>query len=123
MKKVTRYARKGMSITEVSRVEAAPWEGYFFFLALPATDKAIATACFWGLPAAISVLMFWDTVFRDLPFLSGIMTSCYHAITWPGGLAGKALLVKEPVFFVHRHITYTIPGYTIAQIPSRLPGR
>jgi hypothetical protein len=40
--------------------------------ALPATRIAMATACFWGLPTAISVLMFDDTVLRDLPFLSGI---------------------------------------------------
>ncbi len=39
--------------------------GHFFpaFSLLPAraTFKAIATACFWGLPAALSVRIFWGT--------------------------------------------------------------
>ena len=34
----------------------------FGFRDLPAFDSAIATACFWGLPAFISVLMLADTV-------------------------------------------------------------
>jgi len=40
--------------------------GYFFlaaFFAFFATDKAIATACFCGLPRFISVLMFLLIVF------------------------------------------------------------
>lgn len=39
---------------------------------LPAFDMAIATACFWGLPAVISVLMLVLITFGDFPYLSGI---------------------------------------------------
>src|SRR6478672_9594421 len=39
-------------------------------LLLPALLRAMATACFCGLPAFISVLMFELTVLRDDPFLS-----------------------------------------------------
>ena len=49
----------------------------FDFLLLPAFFRAIATACFCGLPAFISVLMFELIVFREEPFLRGIETfSC-----------------------------------------------
>lgn len=41
----------------------------------PALCKAIATACFFGRPAAISVLMFAAIAALLLPFLSGIMPS------------------------------------------------
>jgi hypothetical protein len=46
----------------------------FFFLALvlPATDNAIAMACFGGVPALISVLMFLLIVVWLLPFFIGI---------------------------------------------------
>src|SRR5262245_59079490 len=50
----------------------------YFFRAFPATRSAMATACFWGLPAAISVLMFWLTVALLEPFRSGT-TSCLSA--------------------------------------------
>jgi hypothetical protein len=50
---------------------------YFFFvvcfLDLPATLKAIATACFFGLPAFSSVLIFADIAFWLDPFFSGIV--------------------------------------------------
>jgi hypothetical protein len=36
-----------------------------------------ATACFCGLPAFISVLMFELIIFREEPFLRGIETSSY----------------------------------------------
>ena len=39
---------------------------------LPAFDNAIATACFCGLPAAISVSILVDTVLRLLPVFRGI---------------------------------------------------
>src|SRR4029078_12975421 len=49
----------------------------FDLLLLPAFFKAIATACFCGLPSFISVLMFELIVFREEPFLRGIETfSC-----------------------------------------------
>jgi hypothetical protein len=32
----------------------------------------MATACFWGLPCAISVLMFWLTAALDPLLISGI---------------------------------------------------
>src|SRR6185437_5397196 len=49
----------------------------FDLLLLPAFFRAIATACFCGLPAFISVLMFELIVFREEPFLRGIETfSC-----------------------------------------------
>src|SRR5574341_2029567 len=41
----------------------------------PATLYAMAMACFCGLPACISVRIFWEIVLRDLPFRSGIMLS------------------------------------------------
>ncbi len=52
---------------------------YFFFGFWPFarrwTLSAIATACFCGLPADISVRMFSDTAFLLLDFLSGILFS------------------------------------------------
>lgn len=49
---------------------------HFFFLAAffasRATERAIATACFCGLPAFISVEMFFEMVFLEYPFLSGM---------------------------------------------------
>jgi hypothetical protein len=40
-----------------------------------ATLKAIATACFWGLPALISVRMFFEMVFCEEPFFRGMSCS------------------------------------------------
>ena len=48
---------------------------FLLLLLLPALLKAMATACFCGLPAFISVLMFELTVLRDDPFLSGMEVS------------------------------------------------
>jgi membrane protease YdiL (CAAX protease family) len=45
------------------------------FLLLPAFFKAMATACFCGLPAFISVLMFELIVLCDEPFFRGIITT------------------------------------------------
>jgi hypothetical protein len=48
---------------------------YFFFrfrFDFPAFSSAMATACFCGFPAFISVLMFDEMVLRDDPDLSGI---------------------------------------------------
>jgi hypothetical protein len=49
---------------------------HFFFVGflfdLPALLMAIATACFCGLPAAISVLIFLEIVFLEEPFFSGM---------------------------------------------------
>ena len=50
---------------------------YFFLLLLPALDRAIAIACFWGLPLFISVLMLAEIVLLDLPLLSGILFLSY----------------------------------------------
>jgi hypothetical protein len=47
----------------------------FDLLLLPAFFRAMATACFCGLPAFISVLMFELIVFREEPFLRGIDVS------------------------------------------------
>jgi hypothetical protein len=47
----------------------------FDLLLLPAFFRAIATACFCGLPAFISVLMLELIVFREEPFLRGIDVS------------------------------------------------
>jgi hypothetical protein len=49
-------------------------------LLLPAFFKAIATACFCGLPAFISVLMFELIVLWEEPFLSGIEMSSYQSV-------------------------------------------
>jgi hypothetical protein len=45
---------------------------------LPAVFNAMATACFCGLPAAISVLIFDEMVFRDEPFFSGMVSLHYQ---------------------------------------------
>lgn len=45
----------------------------FFFLVLPATESAMAMACFCGRPAFISLRMFAEIVFCDLPFFRGIV--------------------------------------------------
>jgi hypothetical protein len=45
---------------------------FFFLLLFPALLNAMATACFCGLPAFISVLMFELTVLREEPVLRGI---------------------------------------------------
>ena len=47
-------------------------QGHIFLRDLPAFDRAIATACFWGRPSFISIDTFLLTVFCDLPFLRGI---------------------------------------------------
>ena len=49
-------------------------EAHFFFL-LPAFDIAIATACFCGFPAFISVFMLLETAFFDFPFFKGMAPS------------------------------------------------
>jgi hypothetical protein len=41
--------------------------------ALPAFDKAIATACFCGLPSLTIERMLEDTVLSDLPDFNGIL--------------------------------------------------
>jgi len=43
-----------------------------YFLDLPAFLMAIAIAFFCGLPACISLRMFSDITFFDVPFFSGI---------------------------------------------------
>lgn len=64
------------------------WDApYFFFLDFPATFIAIAMACFWGLPAAISVLMFLEMAFLDLPLESGI--SRHHVVPRPLEYVGR----------------------------------
>jgi len=45
---------------------------HFDFLLFPAFFRAIATACFCGLPAFISVLMLELIVLREEPFLRGM---------------------------------------------------
>lgn len=56
-------------------VESDMLHDFFFlaaFLASLATERAIATACFCGLPAFISVEMFLEMVFLEYPFLRGM---------------------------------------------------
>ena len=57
---------------------------HFFFASLAlgilaparrATSSAMAIACFWGLPAAISVRMFLDTAALDLLLINGMIAS------------------------------------------------
>jgi hypothetical protein len=45
---------------------------FAFFLALSASDNAIATACFWLLPAFISALILALIVLSEYPFFNGI---------------------------------------------------
>jgi hypothetical protein len=49
------------------------------FLLLPAFFKAMATACFCGLPAFISVLMFELIVLCDEPFFRGKITNPFFS--------------------------------------------
>jgi len=53
------------------------WHDYFLFfgcgLDCPALDRAIAIACFCGLPAFISLRILVEIVFCDVPDLSGIL--------------------------------------------------
>src|SRR6476619_6664563 len=49
------------------------------FLLLPAFFTAMATACFCGLPAFISVLMFELIVLCDEPFFRGIITTPFFS--------------------------------------------
>ena len=44
-------------------------------LDFPADSRAIATACFWGLPSFTSLLIFLDTTFWDDPLAKGIDAS------------------------------------------------
>jgi hypothetical protein len=44
----------------------------FVFLDFPAVFIAMATACFWGWPAWTSSRMFFETIFEERPFFSGI---------------------------------------------------
>lgn len=79
--------------------------GFFHFLRpFPALDRAIATACFCGLPAFISVRMFAEMVLTDLPFFRGMMllqkaqrhpTLADHAIPFKFRLIGPDLSVNE----------------------------
>jgi len=57
----------------VTQLAATTNSTHYFFLAFPAFANAIATACFWGLPAFISVLIFAETVLLDLPGFRGIV--------------------------------------------------
>ena len=45
----------------------------FFDFAFLATESAMATACFWGLPCDISVRIFSLIVFLDVPRFNGIL--------------------------------------------------
>jgi hypothetical protein len=47
---------------------------FHFFFAFPALLRAMAIACFCGLPAFISALMLAEIVFLDDPFFSGILS-------------------------------------------------
>jgi hypothetical protein len=55
----------------VTHLVTATGDAHYFFLAFPALDRAMATACFWGLPAFISVLMLAETVLAELPRFKG----------------------------------------------------
>lgn len=49
------------------------FRSFFFFLSdFPAFNKAIAMACFCGLPSDISVLIFCPTIVSVLPLRNGI---------------------------------------------------
>jgi hypothetical protein len=69
---------------------------YIFFLPfgllLPAVLKAIATACFCGLPDFISDLMLDEMVLAEYPFLSGIIEIVFANIKKPS--------IKRVLFFV-----------------------
>lgn len=55
--------------------QKAPRKGptVYFFLLFPALLMAIATACFWGLPACISFLILEEMVFCEEPDFKGVM--------------------------------------------------
>ena len=55
----------------------APFFHFFtFFLALRASDRAIATACFCGCPVFFSSRMFLLIVFWEYPFFNGVVSPC-----------------------------------------------
>lgn len=51
-----------------------------FFFGIPAIRMAIAMLLGCGFPSCINVEMFFETVFFDLPFLSGMEVSCYRMV-------------------------------------------
>ena len=48
-------------------------DNYFLGRDLPALERAIAMACFWGRPSLTILEMFLETVFCDLPLDRGIL--------------------------------------------------
>ena len=59
---------------------------FLLLLLLPALLRAIATACFCGLPAFISVLMFELIVLWEEPFLRGMFENLSSPETIPVNL-------------------------------------
>lgn len=57
-----------------------PPQGSHFFLDFPALDMAMATAWFLGFPARISVAMFSEITFLDLPFFRGTALPFGHDV-------------------------------------------
>jgi hypothetical protein len=57
------------------------WHYFFFGLLLPASLNAMATACFCGFPAFISVLMLLEMVLLLEPFFNGIASSYELALS------------------------------------------
>jgi hypothetical protein len=72
-----------------------------FLLLLPALLRAIATACFCGLPAFISVLMFELIVLWEEPFLRGMFENLHRQDTCPGKLIPELRVPKDHVPYWH----------------------
>ena len=63
-------------------------------LDIPALDIAIATACFCGLPAAISFFMLEETTFLLDPDFNGINHLIWNAVKIIEGVSGLVGLVS-----------------------------
>jgi len=79
----------------VTHLVAAAGDTHYFFLAFPAWDRAMATACFWGLPAFISVLMLAEIVLGDLPRFRGT----YECTNKHGKSYAKRCCVAAPMVY------------------------
>ena len=112
------------------RAARVPRLGSHFFLDRPAFLYAIAAACLGGLPARISVRMFWLMTFFDLPFFSGTASSypvecaadqrvtagrpldCRKpgSFRCPNSLISHLVVLVDSLFFVEKVVSTTRHG-------------
>ena len=80
-----------------------------FFLLLPASDSAIATACFSGYPSLRSFLMFSPTVLSLEPFFNGMSLPLCHTHGLTNGLLPLGVCHNDEV--LPRLRRYQLPGH------------